>query len=67
MSTKEIVANMLDLLNEEQLKSLMMLIESFSLVNRETLEAIEESEKMLNDPNAKKFTSLEELFEDLNS
>ncbi len=67
MNTKEIVTNMLDSLNEEQLKSLMFLIESFSVPNQETLDAIEESEKMLNDPNTKKFTSLEELFEDLKS
>ena len=41
MNTKEIVTNMLDSLNEEQLKSLMFLIESFSVPNQETLDAID--------------------------
>lgn len=67
MSTREIVTNMLDILTEDQLQSLMMLIESFTMPNKETIEAIEESERMLNDPNTKKFTSIEELFEDLKS
>ena len=67
MSTKEIVTNMLDSLDEQQLKSIMMLIGSFLKPNQETLDAIEESERMLNDPNTKKFHSLEELFEDLKS
>ena len=35
--------------------------------NRITREAIAESEKMLNQENAKKFSSVEELFEDLNA
>lgn len=34
--------------------------------NAETLEAIEEGLKMMNDPNAKRFKSIEELMEDLN-
>lgn len=32
--------------------------------NAETLEAIEEGLKMMNDPNAKRFKSIEELIED---
>lgn len=67
MSTKEIVVGMLDALNEEQLNGLMMLIRSFLTPNDETVEAMEETECMLGDPNAKKYNSVEELFEDLNS
>lgn len=32
--------------------------------NAETLEAIEEARRLMNDPNAKRFTSIEELIED---
>jgi len=35
--------------------------------NKDTIEAFEEGEKMLNDPNAKKYSSVEALFEELNS
>lgn len=56
---------MLDVLNEEQLNGLMVLIRSFLQPNAETVAAIEEAEQMLKDPNAKKYSSVEELFEDL--
>ena len=67
MSTKEIVASMLDVLNEEQLNGLMVLIRSFLQPNAETIAAIEEAEQLLKDPNTKKYTSVEELIEDLNA
>ena len=35
--------------------------------NEETFAAMEEAEKMLNDPNAQKFHSVEELFAELRS
>ena len=35
--------------------------------NAETLAAIEEGERLLNDPKIKRFASVEELFEELNS
>ena len=35
--------------------------------NIETLAAIEEGERLLKDPETKKFTSVEELFEELNN
>lgn len=65
MSTKEIVTSMLDVLNEEQLNGLMVLIRSFLQPNEETIAAMEEAEQLLKDPNTKKYTSVEELFEDL--
>ncbi len=65
MSTKEIVTSMLDCLNEEQLNGIMVLIRSFIEPNDETKAAIEECEKMLNDPNARRYKSVDELFEEL--
>lgn len=65
MSTKEIVAGMLDVLNEEQLNGLMVLIQSFLKPNEETVAAMEEAEQLLKDPNTKKYSSVEELFKDL--
>ena len=65
MSTKEIVTSMLDVLNEEQLNGLMVLIRSFLQPNAETIAAIEEAEQLLKDPSTKKYSSVEELFEDL--
>ncbi|MEG0998422.1 MAG: type II toxin-antitoxin system RelB/DinJ family antitoxin [Clostridiales bacterium] len=40
---------------------------SLNVPNAETVAAILEGERMLNDPDSKKFSSVEELFEDLNS
>lgn len=67
MSTKEIVTSMLDVLNEEQLNGLMVLIRSFLQPNAEIVAAIEEAEQLLKDPNTKKYSSVEELFEDLDT
>ena len=38
-----------------------------NIPNAETIAAIEESENLLNDPSAKRFSSVEELFKELNS
>lgn len=65
MSTKEIVTSMLDCLNEEQLNGIMVLIRSFIEPNSETKAAIEECEEMLNDPEARRYKSVDELFEEL--
>lgn len=35
--------------------------------NKETIEAFEEGERLLKDPNAPRFSSVDELFEELNS
>ena len=43
----------------------MVLIRSFLQPNAETIAAIEEAEQLLKDPNTKKYTSVEELFKDL--
>lgn len=67
MSTKEIVTSMLDCLNEEQLNGIMVLIRSFIEPNDETKAAIEECEAMLNDSEARRYKSVDELFEDLSA
>lgn len=40
---------------------------SRNIPNATTLEAIAEGERMVNDPNTERFSSVEELFKDLNS
>lgn len=65
MSTKEIVVSMLDILTEEQLKSIAALIESFAAPNAITQAAMEDVEHGRN--LSKPFHSVEELMEDLNA
>ena len=69
MSTKDIAMNIIDMMNEEQLKSFVNLFQAIvpNVPNNETLDAMEESENLLKNPNAQKFYSVEELFEDLRS
>ena len=67
MSTREMACSVIDAMTEEQLKAFLMLFGNYKEPNQETLDAIEESEKKLSDPNAKKYDSLDELFEDLKS
>ncbi|MGN0642196.1 MAG: hypothetical protein ACI4JJ_03545 [Huintestinicola sp.] len=67
MSTKEIVTSMLDSLTEEQLNGIMVLIRSFTRPNSETEAAINECEELLNDPDARRYKSVDELFEDLDA
>ena len=38
-----------------------------NMPNQVTLEAFEEGERLINDPNAQRFSSVEALFEELNS
>lgn len=40
---------------------------SLRIPNRETIEAIEESERLLNDPNAKTYSTINEMMADLNA
>ena len=69
MSTREMAYEIINNMDEEQLEKF---IEFFNIMfreipNKETIEAIEEAERMLNDPNTRKFASVDELFEELNS
>ena len=69
MSNRAIALNIVNRMNEEQLKSFICLFGRLAeeIPNEETIAAMEEAEKMLNDPNAKKFNSVEELFMELRS
>lgn len=73
MSTREItidiVTELMNTLDDEQLDKLFEYLES--IVDRKTFIEIEnefarrETEALANDPNAKRYTSVDELFEDL--
>ena len=67
MSTRDEAINILNLMNEEQLVSFVTLFHGVvsDVPNEETVEAMEEAEKMLKDPDAQKFYSVEELFAEL--
>lgn len=69
MSTREMAYNIIDSLDEEQLKKFIDFFNAmfYEIPNDETMEAIMESEKMLNDENTRRFHSVDELFEELDS
>ena len=67
MSNRAMAVHIVDRMNEEQLKSFICLFGWLlnDIPNKETIDAMEEAEEMLNDPNARKFNSVEELFAEL--
>ena len=67
MSDRAIALNIVNRMNEEQLKSFICLFGrlAWEMPKEETNAAMEDAEKMLNDPNAPKFDSVEELFAEL--
>lgn len=69
MSTREIAYQIIDNMSDEQLEGFIHFFNSmfYEVPNDETLEAIKEADRMLNNPNTKKFNSVEELFEELDS
>ena len=69
MSNRAIALNIVNRMDEEQLKSFICLFGrlAWEVPNEETVAAMEDAENMLNDPNAKKFNSVEELFAELRS
>ena len=69
MNNRSIALNIVNKMNEEQLKSFICLFGwlASEIPNEETFVAMEETEKMLNDPNAQKFHSVEDLFAELRS
>lgn len=69
MSNRAIALNIVNMMSEEQLKSFICLFGwlASEIPNDETFAAMEEAEKMLADPNAPKFNSVEELFAELRS
>lgn len=67
MNNRSIALNIVNKMNEEQLKSFICLFGwlASEIPNEETFAAMEETEKMLNDPNAQKFHSVEDLLAEL--
>lgn len=69
MSTRDTALNIVNLMTEEQLRGFVSLFQGLisDIPNDETVAAMEEAEEMLSDSDALKFTSVEDLFEELRS
>ena len=69
MSTRDMALNIVNLMDEEQLLGFVALFRGMvsDIPNDETIAAMEEAEEMLNDPNAQKFSSVQDLFAELRS
>lgn len=69
MSTRDAALNIVNLMDEEQLRSFVSLFQGIvsGIPNEETVAAMQEAEDMLKDPNAQKFTSVDDLFAELRS
>lgn len=66
MTSKEMMISILDMLNEEQLRELMLYAETYLHPNEETLAAMTETEDILAHPeNYKGYTSVDEMMEDI--
>ena len=69
MNTRDVAINIVNMMDEEQLAGFVSLFHNVvsDIPNDETIAAMKEAEEMLNDPNATKFDSVEELFMELRS
>lgn len=69
MSTRDAALNIINLMDEEQLRSFVSLFRGVvsDIPNEETIAAMQEAEDMLKDPNALKFSSVDDLFAELRS
>ena len=69
MSTRDTALNIVNLMTEEQLRGFVSLFQGLisDIPNDETIAAMEEAEEMLRDSNAPRFTSVDDLFEELRS
>ena len=69
MSTKDMAINIVNMMDEEQLTYFVKLFNRVvsDIPNNETIEAMKESERLINDKNAQKFDSVDSLFEELES
>ncbi len=69
LRTRELAYKIVDSLDEKQLAAFIDFFSSmfYEMPNKETLEAMEEADRMLTDPRTKRFGSVDELFEELNS
>ena len=69
MSTREMALNIVNLMNDEQLTSFVSLFRTIvsDIPSEETEAAMKETEELLKNPDAKTFSSVEELFAELRS
>ena len=69
MSTKDMALNIVNMMTEEQLRGFVTLFQPVvsDIPNEETLAAMQEAEDLLDDPNAMRFSSVDDLFEELRS
>ncbi len=69
MSMRELALNIINMMSEEQLASFVSLFRVMvpDIPNEETEAAMEETEELLKNPDAKMFSSVDELFAELRS
>ena len=69
MSTRELAYRIVDSLDEKQLEAFIDFFSSmfYEVPNEETLAAMEEADRMIADPSTRRFGSVDELFEELDS
>ena len=66
MSTREYAYSLIDMLSEDQLDAFIAFLRSITEIpNEETQQAMLEAERIANDPNLKKYTDVDEMFEEL--
>ena len=66
MSTREIAYNLIDMLSEEQLKTFIDFIRSFTdIPNKETEQAMLEADRIAHDPNVKAYDDIDEMFREI--
>ena len=69
MSTRDIAINIVNMMSEDQLRGFVTLFQPVvsDIPNEETIAAMNEAEALLDDPNAMRFSSVDDLFEELRS
>ena len=69
MSTRDIAINIVNMMSEDQLRGFVTLFQPVisDIPNEETVAAMNEAEALLEDPNAMRFSSVDDLFEELRS
>ena len=69
MSTRDIAINIVNMMSEDQLRGFVTLFQPVvsDVPNEETIAAMKEAEALLGDPDAMRFSSVDDLFEELRS
>ena len=69
MSTRDLAINIVNMMSEDQLRGFVTLFQPVvsDIPNEETIAAMNEAEALLDDPNAMRFSSVDDLFEELRS